>query len=74
MEKGLLKIGEIAQVSGDNQTTVRYYTEVGLLQVVDHTQGGYRLYDREDTVERLKTIQQVNETRVSLAQIKEQIA
>ncbi len=66
MEIGLLKVGEIAREARVLTSTIRYYTEIGLLKVKEFTDGGYRLYDRADTIERLRMVKEVNEGHLSL--------
>ena len=73
MDMGLLKIGEIARETEVMRSTIRHYTEIGLLKVREITEGGYRLYDREETVERLRMVKDVNEGYLSLAEVKEQL-
>ncbi len=73
MEIGLLKVGEIAREAEVLASTIRYYTEIGLLKVRELTDGGYRLYDREDTMERLRMVKAVNVGYLSLAEVKEQL-
>ncbi len=70
MGLGLLKIGEIAGESKVMRSTIRYYTEIGLLKVREFTEGGYRLYDRDETVERLRMVKAVNGGHLSLAEIR----
>ncbi len=70
MGLGLLKIGEIARESKVIRSTIRHYTEIGLLKVREITEGGYRLYDREDTLERLRMVRAVSGGCLSLAEIK----
>lgn len=73
LEIGLLKVGEIAGEARVLTSTIRYYTEIGLLKVKELTGGGYRLYDREDTIERLRMVKAVNVGRLSLAEVKAQL-
>lgn len=73
LANGLLKIGEMAREAGVLVSTIRYYTDVGLLRVVANTQGGYRLYDRMDTLERVHTIKTINGRKWTLAEIKEEL-
>jgi DNA-binding transcriptional MerR regulator len=73
LEIGLLKVGEIAREARVLASTIRYYTEIGLLKVRELTEGGYRLYDREDTLERLRMVREVNGDRLSLAEIRTQL-
>ncbi len=74
LENGLLKIGEIAREAGVKESTIRYYTEVGIVEVAETTETGYRLYDRDETIRRLKAVREVNENRLSLSQIVSQLA
>lgn len=70
LANGLLKIGEMAREAGVLVSTIRYYTDVGLLRVVANTQGGYRLYDRKDTLERVHTIKTINGRKWTLSEIR----
>ncbi len=74
MEIGLLKVGEVAREARVLASTVRYYTEIGLLKVREMTEGGYRLYDRQDTLERLRVVRAVNEGHLSLAEVRAQLS
>jgi len=70
LEKGLLKVGEIAKEVGVRPSTVKFYTEQGLLEVADYTNGGYRLYDRDETIRRIVAIRQMTSRRFSLEDFK----
>lgn len=72
---GLLKIGEIAKEAGVLRSTIRYYTEMGLLRVVETlSPGGYRLYDREQTLARIQQIKSIAEQNRTLEDIREELA
>ena len=73
IELGLLKVGEIAREAQVLNSTVRYYTEIGILKVKEMTDGGYRLYDRGETLQRLNLVRQANEGYLSLSDIKARI-
>lgn len=73
IEIGLLKVGEIAREAQVLTSTIRYYTEIGLLKVRELTDGGYRLYDREDTTERLRMVKAVKVGHLSLSEVKAQL-
>jgi len=73
-DKNLLKIGEMARVAGVPLSTIRYYTDIGLLKVASNTKGGYRLYDKEETINIIRKIKPVVERRRTLKQIKEDLA
>jgi len=68
LEKGLLKVCEVAEEAGVRPSTVKFYTEKGLIDVTAYTKGGYRLFDREKTVKRIVAIRQMISRRMSLAQ------
>ena len=72
-DKNLLRIGEIAKVAEIPLSTVRYYTDIGLLKVTSHTKGGYRLYDREESLTIIRKIKPVVNRRRTLMQIKEDL-
>lgn len=67
----LLKIGEMAKAAGVPVSTIRHYTDIGLLKVVAKTQGGYRLYDKEATLKIIHRIKPSFEKRRSLREIKD---
>ncbi len=71
--RGLLKIGEIAKLAGVAPSLVRYYTDIGLLRVTSYTKGGYRLYDREETMRIIRQVKPTMERRRTLKDIKESL-
>ncbi|PKN00584.1 MAG: hypothetical protein CVU78_00480 [Elusimicrobia bacterium HGW-Elusimicrobia-2] len=68
--KGLMKVGEIAEEAGVMPSTVKFYTEEGLLDVADRTLGGYRLYDRDKTIRRVIAIRAMTSRRLSLSELR----
>ena len=54
-ETKLLKIGELARKVSEKNSTIRYWTKKGLLEVAEVTEAGYQLYD-SDTIKRIKQI------------------
>jgi len=70
---GLLKIGEIAREAGVAPSLVRYYTDIGLLKVAGYTRGGYRLYDRDETLRIIRHVKPSVERRRTLKEIKESL-
>ena len=67
----LIKIGEIARESNLLPSTINFYTREGLLPEDARSIGGYRLYHRERTIERLKKIQYLqNVKRFTIEEIK----
>ncbi len=66
----MLKIGELAKLSGTTTKTVRYYELLGLLHEPERTDSGYRLYEEKD-VERLTFIRKAKSLGFSLTDIGE---
>ena len=65
----VLTIGELAEVSGTRQTTLKYYTELGILPF---SQAGERLtrkYAEEQTLERLEKIKELKKKRLTIKEI-----
>ncbi|HAZ29760.1 TPA: Fic family protein [candidate division WWE3 bacterium] len=69
----LLKIGELAKQSGEQVSTIRYWTIEGLLDVSDHSKGGYKLYDPSmiDHAKKIRSLQ--SEKRLTIEEIKAEI-
>jgi Fic family protein len=71
MEQNLLKIGELAQRSGETIHTLRYWTKEGLLVVQGHTPGGYQLY-HPSMIERVGEIRRLQmEKRLTITEIRD---
>lgn len=67
------QIGEVAQLTGVTQRTLRFYEEKGLLQPADRMEGGFRLYSDVD-VERIRYIRRLQDLlNFTLAEIKEMV-
>jgi len=73
LSRGLLKIGEIAKLAEVAPSLVRYYTDIGLLKVAGYTKGGYRLYDKEETIRIIHQVKPSVERRRTLKEIKESL-
>lgn len=69
----LVTIGKLARDVGVLPSTVRFYVKEGLLQVTDHTLGGFFLFDRTSALKRIERIQALKERRLTLAEIREQL-
>jgi MerR family transcriptional regulator, mercuric resistance operon regulatory protein len=63
-----LSIGGLAQKSGVNLETIRYYERIGLMPEPDRTEGGHRSYEDSD-IRRLSFIRRARELGFSLADI-----
>ncbi len=65
-----MQIGEIAKKAGTSARTIRYYEELGLIQPISHSSGGFRLYS-EENLKRLRVISFLKELGLSLSEIRE---
>jgi DNA-binding transcriptional MerR regulator len=68
----LLKIGELAKYSNVSKRTIDYYTKMGLLQVEQVSQTGYRFYS-EKCIEQLTLIHYYKKQHLQLEEIKERL-
>jgi DNA-binding transcriptional MerR regulator len=64
----LYRIGELVRYTPFSRQTLHNYTIMGLIQEVQWTQGGHRLYD-ESVFEKLSRISELKQTK-TLEQIK----
>ncbi|PPA68667.1 MerR family transcriptional regulator [Jeotgalibacillus proteolyticus] len=65
--KELLKIGQVAKLSGLSSRTIDYYTQCGLLSF-ERSPSNYRLYD-ESVLHTLERIRLLKKQRMSLDEI-----
>lgn len=65
-----LRIGELARQAGLTVRTLRHYDAIGLLTAAKRTEGGYRLYGKDDVM-RLHAILALKAFGCSLAAIRE---
>lgn len=65
----LMRIGEVAVVSGMKPKTIRFYEEMGLLPPPSRNAAGYRMYTMRD-VDRLRFIQKAKGVGLSLEEIR----
>lgn len=66
---GLLKIGQVAKLSGLSSRTIDYYSQCGLLDF-ERTDANYRLYSR-DMLQRLERIKLLKEQKHSINEIRQ---
>jgi CheY-like chemotaxis protein len=72
--KNLLKISELAQQANVLPSTIRYYTDIGLLRVSGETPGGHRLYDKDPSLSVISRIQFLNRKGLTMEDIKKELA
>jgi DNA-binding transcriptional MerR regulator len=66
----LIQIGQAAKAAGVSKQSLQYYLMVGLVEPVDFSKGGRRLFD-ESSVERIKLIKRLNKSGYPLRAIRE---
>lgn len=64
-----MRIGQLAERTGTNTPTIRYYEEIGLLPRPNREHGGQRSYDSDD-VKRLTFIRQCREFGFPIGQVR----
>lgn len=74
MNTNITTIGKIAKEVGVLSSTIRYYTNIGLIQESGRTQGKCRLYDKKHTIDILRRIFQLKKQRLTLDKIRQVIA
>ena len=73
LKAGLLKLGEIAEKTKTLPSTIRYYANIGLLNVADYTQGKYRLFKKDETITRMLRIKEFKNQGLALDDIKKKL-
>lgn len=73
INRGRLRIGELAAKTGVSAHTIRFYESIGVLPSPGRTEAGYRMYDNRD-VERVRFTRRAKEVGLNLSEIGEIIA
>jgi len=68
-KNGILTIGELAEVSGTRLTTLKYYTELGILPFSQEGERLTRKYKKEKALERLEKIKELKKKRLTIKEI-----
>ncbi len=63
-----MKISELAYHSGTTPKTLRFYEQIGILQIPDRTSGGYRDYN-ESVIMRIQFVKAGQSIGLSLAEV-----
>ena len=66
-------IGELVRLTGVRYSTLKFYTEEGMLAFEQEDENLTRRYKRVDTLERISLIKKLKEDRLSIPQIKKSI-
>ncbi|MGD9552236.1 MAG: helix-turn-helix domain-containing protein [Candidatus Caldatribacteriota bacterium] len=67
----ILSIGELAKLSGFRQSTLKFYTEIGLLPFSQDGERLLRKYKKEEALKRLEEIKKLKEKRLTIKEIVE---
>ena len=70
-KNSILTIGELAEVSGTRLTTLKYYTEIGILPFSQEGERLTRKYTEGEALERLEKIKELKEKRLTIKEIVE---
>lgn len=65
----ILSIGELAKVSGVRQSTLKFYSEIGILPFDQDGKRLIRRYKKDETLERLEKIKKLKDKRLSIKEI-----
>jgi DNA-binding transcriptional MerR regulator len=69
MAEKLLKIGEVTKLLGKRQSTIKYYTEIGILPYWQKDIRLARYYDRDKVIKCLKEIEDLKQKGLDIKQI-----
>ena len=70
-KNNVLTIGELSEVSGTRLTTLKYYTELGILPFNQAEKRLTRKYKEGEALERLEKIKELKEKRLTIKEIVE---
>jgi len=73
-KKDLLKIGELSKITGENISTIRYWTNEKLIAIDNYTKSGYQLYNQNAVTLISKIRQLQREKRLTLTEIKKELS
>ena len=72
MDKNLVTVNQLSKLLGMSESTINYYTNLGLLKIAER-KGNRRLYNRLESVERFKKIKKLRRDGYSLVVIQKEI-
>lgn len=64
-------VGELVRLTGCRYSTLKYYTEEGILPFEQEEENLTRRYRREESIERISLIQELKKQGNSIAEMKE---
>jgi DNA-binding transcriptional MerR regulator len=65
----ILSIGELAKISSFRRSTLKYYTEIGILPFHQDGERLLRKYKKDEALNRLKEIKKLKEKRLTVKKI-----
>jgi DNA-binding transcriptional MerR regulator len=68
-KNSILTIGELAEVSGTRLTTLKYYSELGILPFSQEGERLTRKFNEEEALKRLNEIKKLKEKRLTIKEI-----
>jgi DNA-binding transcriptional MerR regulator len=69
--KEYLYAGELANLVGLKLTTIRYYSDLGLLTFEQDGDGARRKYPKQESLKAIKEIQKMKDKRYTIEEIRE---
>jgi len=68
-DDNILSIGELAKVSGYRQSTLKFYTEIGILPFDQDGKRLIRKYNKDEALHRLEEIKKLKEKGLTIKEI-----
>jgi DNA-binding transcriptional MerR regulator len=68
-DKYFLSIGELAKVSGVRQSTLKFYTEIGILPFSQEGERLLRKYKKDEALKRLEKIKGLKKENMTIKEI-----
>jgi len=67
----ILSIGELAKVSGVRQSTLKFYSEIGILPFAQDGERLIRKYNKDEALNRLEEIRKLKDNKMTIKEIVE---
>ncbi|MBE2978448.1 helix-turn-helix domain-containing protein [Priestia megaterium] len=69
LQSEYVSIGELSRITDSRYSTLKYYTEAGLIQFEQSDENLTRRYPREASVQRIETIKRLKKSGLSISEI-----
>ncbi len=73
LQSEYVSIGELVRITDSRYSTLKYYTEAGLILFEQQDENLTRRYPREASVKRIETIKQLKKTGMTITEISDWI-